>query len=91
MTGEAPTLNVRDVLSLTTKLAERMLHLRSTGHTHSVGELEAIVKAAEFLHERKVPWPTVVTEVIDILAAQMEIIRAAPPEAEVDGRLLLTR
>ncbi len=48
-----------------------------------MNELEAVVKAAEFLHARNLPWPTVVTEVIDNLVAQMEGIRAASGETEI--------
>ena len=73
---DARPLGLRDILSLSTKVAERVLHTRSAGHTLSVNELEAVVKAAEFLQEHKIPWPAVITEVIDILVAQMEAVRA---------------
>ena len=76
-------LSARDVLNLSTKLAERVLHTRGAGQTFSVNELEAVVKAGEFLHAHNVPWPAVVTEVIDGLVAQMEAVRAASGDVEI--------
>ena len=86
MSDDAKPLSVRDVLRLTTKLAERMLQMRSTGSTLSVNELEA-VKAAEFLLAHHVPWPKAVSEVIDSLVAQREAIEAAPGDVESRVRL----
>lgn len=48
----------------------------------SVGELEAVVKAAEFLRAHTVPWSAVVSEIIGHLVAQMEGIRAQPGNAK---------
>lgn len=81
------TLGLRDILSLSTKVAERVLHTRSAGHTLSVTELEAVVKAAEFLQEHGMPWPAVVTEVIDILVAQLEAVRAETGRSQLKVRL----
>lgn len=83
MSDDARPASVGDVLSLSTKVAERVLHARSAGPAPSVSELEAVVKAAEFLHAHNVPWPAVVSEVIDGLVAQMEGIRAQAGDAEV--------
>jgi len=41
-----------------------------------VDDLDVVVKAAELLLALNVPWPTVVTEVIDILVADGEAIGA---------------
>ncbi|MCJ2014316.1 hypothetical protein [Methylobacterium sp. J-076] len=85
MSHNAQPLNARDVLRLSTKLAERMLHTNSTGHAFSVDELEAVVKAAEFLHAHNVPWPAVVTEIIDMLVAQKEAIGLAAGDTAASG------
>lgn len=88
MSGDdARTAGLRDILSLSTKVAERVLHTRNAGHTLSVTELEAVVKAAEFLQEHSMPWPAVVTEVIDILVAQAEAIRAETAQPQLEVRL----
>lgn len=89
MSHDAQPLSIRDILSLTTKLAERVLHTRKAGNPLSVNELEAVVKAAEFLQRHNMPWPAVVTQVIDGLVTQMEGIRAGSSETEV--RLLPPR
>ena len=73
--NDARPLGVRDILGLTVKVAERVLQTRSAGQALSTNELEAVVKAAEFLQEHNMPWPAVVTEVIDILIAQMKTVR----------------
>lgn len=83
MNDDARSASVGDVLSLSTKVAERLLHAQSAGPAPSVNELEAVVKAAEFLHAHNVPWPAVVSEVIDGLVAQMEGVRAQPGDAKV--------
>lgn len=88
MSGDdAQTLGIRDILSLSTKVAERVLHTRNAGHTLSVTEVEAVIKAAEFLHEHGMPWPAVVTEVIDILVAQVEAVRAETGPSQLEVRL----
>ena len=86
--NDSRLISVLDVLRLATKLAERMVQIRSTGRTLSVEELVAIVKAAEFLHAYNVPWPPVVTEIIDILVAHGEAISAVSGKADVEARLL---
>lgn len=88
--SDSRQISVLDVLRLATKLAERMVHIRSTGRALSVDELVAIVKAAEFLHAYNVPWPAVVTEIIDILVAHGEAISAVSGNANAEARLLPT-
>jgi hypothetical protein len=48
VSNDGQPLGVGDILSLATKLAERMLQSRSTGRTFSVDDLDVVVKAAEF-------------------------------------------
>lgn len=84
MSDDAQPLGVGDILSLATKLAERMLQARSTGRTFSVDELDVVVKAAELLLALNVPWPSVVTEIIDILVAESGAIGAALGNAKAE-------
>ena len=77
VSDDAQPLGVGDVLSLATKLAERMLQARSTGRTLSVDDLDVVVKAAELLLALNVPWPAVVTEIIDILVMDSEAVGVA--------------
>ncbi|MCJ2102966.1 hypothetical protein [Methylobacterium sp. E-046] len=86
MSDDAQPLGAGDILSLATKLAERMLQARSTGRTFSVDELDVVVKAAELLLALSVPWPAVVAEIIDILVADSEAIGAALGNANAEVR-----
>ena len=88
--NDSRLISALDVLRLATKLAERMVHSRRTGRSLSVEELIAIVKAAEFLHAYNVPWPAVVSEIIDILVAHGEAISAVPGNANAEAPLLPT-
>ena len=88
MIDDAQPLGVGDVLSLATKLAERMLQARNTGRTFSVDDLDVVVKAAELLLALNVPWPPVVTEIIDILVADSEAIGAALGNTDAEVRLV---
>ncbi|WP_267361669.1 MULTISPECIES: hypothetical protein [unclassified Methylobacterium] len=76
MSDDAQPLGIRDIMSLATKLAERVIHTHNAGQPFSMNELEAVVKAAEFLQKHDMPWPGVVTEVIDGLVAEMDGVRA---------------
>lgn len=86
MSDDAQPLGVGDILSLATKLAERMLQSRSTGCTFSVDELDVVVRAAELLLALSVPWPAVVTEIFDILVADSEAIGAASGNVKAEVR-----
>jgi len=88
VSDDAQPFGVGDVLSLATKLAERMLQARSTGRMFSVDDLDVVMKAAELLLALNVPWPTVVTEVIDILVADSEAIGATLSNAKAEVRLV---
>jgi hypothetical protein len=90
VSDDAQPLRVGDILSLATKLAERMLQARSTGRTFSVDELDVVVKAAELLLTLNVPWPAVVTEIIDILVAHGEAISVVLGNANAEARRLPT-
>lgn len=90
LNNDSRVISALDVLRLATKLAERMVHSRRTGRALSVEELVAIVKAAEFLHAYNVPWPAVVTEIIDILVAHGEAISAISGNANAEAQLLPT-
>ena len=88
MSDDVQPLGVGDILNLATTLAERMLQARSTGRAFSVDELDVVVKAAELLLALSVPWPRVVTEIIDILVADSEAIGPALANAKAEVRLV---
>jgi hypothetical protein len=73
----AERLSVADILRLSTALADQMVRSRASGHSFSDDQLAALVRAARFLHERNVPWPPLVQDVVDMLAAEMEAVRAS--------------
>jgi hypothetical protein len=50
--------------------------------------LGTVVKAAEFLQAHNIPWPPVMTEIIDILMTHREAMEAASGDTIAEVRLL---
>ncbi|MHB2210906.1 hypothetical protein [Methylobacterium sp. CM6257] len=85
--AHAQALDVRHILRLSTALAEQILGLDKTDHPLSENEVAALVKAARFLYDNDVPWPAVVQKAIDMLAEQMEAVRATAIKAAAEAGL----
>ncbi|KNY20255.1 hypothetical protein [Methylobacterium sp. ARG-1] len=76
---------VAEVLTLSTTLANQILGSQAMGRPFAEGALTALVGAARFLHDNRVPWPPVVQDAIDMLAKKMEAINLQSSEDNTEG------
>ena len=70
-------VRIRDILRLSTTLAEQLMRSPDLVGTLTDDQLTILVRAARFLHDNDVPWPSPLQKAIDALAVQMEAVRDA--------------
>lgn len=80
---DAEPEGIADILRLANELAEQVLALQVMQRPIPQQQLVALVGAARFFHENEVPWPPLVQEVVQEIAAKMEPLQSEPADDDV--------